>query len=114
MSGPLGKRGVFEKSSPYSLRADVPFAHRRRCHLLYFGGTAGRRDHHPHESVNIGTLTLLEVILDTLIPAHLKLAPLSARQLITALGLAAVSVFWYELVKLVADGCVKRGRLERM
>ena len=52
-------------------------------------------------TVNIGTLALLGVILYTPASLLLKLAPLSAKQLLAALGLAAASVLWYELVKLV-------------
>lgn len=51
--------------------------------------------------VNLGTLALLSVILYTPISAYLKLAPLSGSQFLTALALSALSVLWYELVKLV-------------
>lgn len=51
-------------------------------------------------AVNLGTLVLLYTILYTPLSGYLKLAPLSAGQLLSALGLAAVSVLWYELVKL--------------
>lgn len=56
-------------------------------------------------AVNIGTLALLGVILYTPVAGYLKLAPLSANQLLTALGLAAASVLWYELVKLIKHLC---------
>ncbi len=52
-------------------------------------------------AVNIGTLALLAVILYTPISVYLKLAPLSAKQILIVLGLAAVSVLWYEIVKLI-------------
>ncbi len=52
-------------------------------------------------AVNLGTLALLAVILYSPLAALLKLAPLSGMQLLVALGLAAGSVLWYELVKLV-------------
>lgn len=52
-------------------------------------------------AVNLGTLALLGVILYTPISSYLKLAPLTGRQFLIALGLAAGSVLWYELVKLV-------------
>ncbi|NCB74267.1 MAG: cation-translocating P-type ATPase [Clostridia bacterium] len=52
-------------------------------------------------AVNIFTLAGLCAILYTPINAFLKLAPLSASQFFTCLGIAAVSVLWYELVKLV-------------
>jgi Ca2+-transporting ATPase len=52
-------------------------------------------------AVNLGTIALLAAILYTPISGLLKLAPLSGRQLLVVLGLAAVSVLWYELVKLV-------------
>lgn len=50
---------------------------------------------------NLGTLALLAVILYTPISGYLKLAPLSGVQLLVAFGLAAGSVLWYELVKVV-------------
>jgi Ca2+-transporting ATPase len=52
-------------------------------------------------AVNLGTLALLAIILYTPFSAYLKLAPLSGMQVLTALGLAAASVLWYELVKLI-------------
>ena len=51
-------------------------------------------------AVNAGTVILLAVILYSPLAGLLKLAPLSALQMLTALGLAASSVLWYELVKL--------------
>ncbi len=51
-------------------------------------------------AVNAGTVILLAVILYSPLAGLLKLAPLSALQMLTALGLAAASVLWYELVKL--------------
>jgi Ca2+-transporting ATPase len=51
-------------------------------------------------AVNGGTIVLLAVILYSPLAELLKLAPLSAWQMLTALGLAAASVLWYELVKL--------------
>jgi Ca2+-transporting ATPase len=52
-------------------------------------------------AVNLGTLALLAIILYTPFSAYLKLATLSGMQVLTALGLAAASVLWYELVKLI-------------
>ena len=52
-------------------------------------------------AVNIVTLLGLLVILYTPLNGFLKLAPLSAKQLFSVLGLAAVSVLWYEVVKLI-------------
>ena len=52
-------------------------------------------------AVNLGTLVLLVVIIYTPLAGFLKLAPLSAGQMLTALGLSMASVLWYELVKLV-------------
>lgn len=52
-------------------------------------------------AVNLGTLVLLGIILYTPLAAYLKLAPLTAAQALTTLGLAAAAVFWYELVKLL-------------
>lgn len=54
-------------------------------------------------AVNIGTLVLLSIILYTPLAGFLKLASLSVRQLLIVLGLAAASVFWYELVKLARN-----------
>jgi len=51
-------------------------------------------------AVNAGSVILLAVILYSPLAGLLKLAPLSALQMLTALGLAAASVLWYELVKL--------------
>lgn len=50
---------------------------------------------------NLGTLALLGIILYTPLSGFLKLAALSGGRLLAALGLAAGSVLWYELVKLV-------------
>jgi len=51
-------------------------------------------------AVNLLTLAGLCVILYTPIHVFLKLEALSATQFFTALGIAAASVLWYELVKL--------------
>lgn len=51
-------------------------------------------------AVNLGTLALLGIILYTPLSVYLKLAPLSAKQALLALGMGAGSVLWYELVKL--------------
>ena len=62
-------------------------------------------------AVGIGTLALLAVILYTPISGFLKLSPLSGLRLLMAFGLAAVSVFWYEIVKLfrrLSDPASKR------
>jgi len=50
--------------------------------------------------VLIGTLLMLALILYTPLAAFLKLAPLSAGQFLGSAGIAAASVFWYELIKL--------------
>ncbi len=52
-------------------------------------------------TVNIGTIAGLLLILYTPLCGFLKLAPLTAGQFFTAFGIAAVSVLWYEVVKLV-------------
>ena len=52
-------------------------------------------------AVNIFTLLGLGVILYTPLGSFLKLAPLSLEQFFTVLGLAIISVLWYEIVKLV-------------
>ncbi|MBK5244599.1 MAG: cation-translocating P-type ATPase [Eubacteriaceae bacterium] len=51
-------------------------------------------------AVNIGTLVGLFIILYTPITGFLKLYPLTMGQFLMAAGIAALSVFWYELVKL--------------
>jgi Ca2+-transporting ATPase len=50
---------------------------------------------------SLATLGGVLLILYTPLNGFLKLAPLSAGQFFTALGIAAASVFWYEIVKLV-------------
>ncbi len=51
--------------------------------------------------VFLGTVAGLLLILYTPLCGVLKLAPLSASQFFLAMGIAAVSVLWYEIVKLV-------------
>jgi len=52
-------------------------------------------------AANILTFLMLAVILYTPLNVFLKLAPLSAPQFFIALGLAAASVLWYEIVKFL-------------
>jgi len=52
-------------------------------------------------TVNIGTLAILAIILYTPLSGLLKLSALSGTQLLIALGLAALSVLWYEVVKVI-------------
>lgn len=52
-------------------------------------------------AVNIITLSGLAIILYTPLNTFLKLAPLSIGQFLIVLGLAAASVLWYEIVKLI-------------
>jgi Ca2+-transporting ATPase len=59
-------------------------------------------------AVTIGTFGMLIIIIYSPISILLKLAPLSAAQAFTSLGLAAASVLWYEVVKLVKK-FVKKG-----
>ncbi|GLC31202.1 cation-translocating P-type ATPase [Clostridium omnivorum] len=54
-------------------------------------------------TVNFGTLAGLAVILYTPLNSFLKLAPLSLSQLILAAVISAVSVLWYELVKVTKN-----------
>jgi Ca2+-transporting ATPase len=54
-------------------------------------------------AINATVLLLLAVIIYSPVAAFFKLAPLSAQQLLLAIVLAAVSVFWYELVKLARN-----------
>ena len=49
--------------------------------------------------INLGTLAGLAAILYTPLANVLKLAPLSALQMLFVLGMAAISTLWYELVK---------------
>jgi Ca2+-transporting ATPase len=51
-------------------------------------------------AVNLGTIAGLFIILYTPLASFLKLAPLSLEQLLTVVGIAVVSVGWYEFVKL--------------
>jgi Ca2+-transporting ATPase len=59
-------------------------------------------------AVNVGTLALLGVILYTPLADLLKLAPLAPGQALAAVGLAAVSVLWYEAVKARRAGLETR------
>ena len=52
-------------------------------------------------AANLGTLAMLGVILYSPLNGVLKLSPLSAPQFFSAVGIAVISVFWYELVKLI-------------
>ncbi len=52
-------------------------------------------------AVNLGTLAMLGIIIYSPINAFLKVVPLSAPMFFTAVGIAAVAVFWYEFVKLI-------------
>ncbi|MDO5559258.1 MAG: cation-translocating P-type ATPase [Oscillospiraceae bacterium] len=52
-------------------------------------------------AINIGTLILLAVILYSPLSSVLKLSALSPSALLAAFGLAAVSVLWYDIVKLI-------------
>lgn len=58
-------------------------------------------------AVNVGTLALLGIILYSPLSSFLKLAPLSLKQTLFVAGLAAVSVLWYEAVKLIKKISVK-------
>ncbi len=53
-------------------------------------------------AVNFGTLLMLAIILYTPLSGFLKLAPLSAGQNLITLGIAAVAVLWYEMIKLIS------------
>ena len=52
-------------------------------------------------AVNIGTVLMIGVILYTPLHSFLKLAPLSPLQLLLAVGIAFITVFWYEIIKLI-------------
>ncbi|MDP4156160.1 MAG: cation-translocating P-type ATPase [Bacillota bacterium] len=51
--------------------------------------------------VTIGTIAGILLVLYTSLHEFLNLAPLSVGQFLSALGISAVSVLWYEIVKLV-------------
>jgi len=51
--------------------------------------------------INLGTITAFTLVTYSPLNVFLKLAPLSALQLLTVIGIAIASVIWYELVKLV-------------
>lgn len=51
--------------------------------------------------VNIGTIVAILIIIYTPLNGFLKLAPLTIGQLFTVVGVAATSVLWYEVVKLI-------------
>ena len=61
-------------------------------------------------AVNILTITGLAVILYSPLNSFLKLAPLSFGQLLCAIGLAAGSVIWYELVKVYQRVKIRKNR----
>jgi Ca2+-transporting ATPase len=50
---------------------------------------------------NLGTLAMLAVILYTPLSGFLKLAPLPLTDLLAAVAIAAASVLWYDIVKLI-------------
>lgn len=52
-------------------------------------------------AINIFTIIAIAVILYTPLSELLRLAPLSALQLLLAVLIAILSVFWYEIVKLI-------------
>ena len=54
--------------------------------------------------VNIGTIALIGIILYSPVAGQLKLAPLTPEQMGIAVGLAFVSVFWVEILKLIKRG----------
>lgn len=56
-------------------------------------------------AVNFGTLAMLGIILYTPLNGFLKLAALPLPLLLSAVGIGAVAVFWYEIVKLVKKLC---------
>ena len=62
-------------------------------------------------AVNILTIVGLAIILYSPLHSFFKLAPLSLGQLGCALGLAAASVLWYELVKVYQRAKKKRGNI---
>ncbi len=59
---------------------------------------------------NAGTLLLLALILYSPLSGILKLSALSAPLLLTAVGLAAASVLWYDLIKYIKKWNTRRKR----
>ena len=53
--------------------------------------------------INLGTLACTALCLYTPLNAFLKLAPLDVPQILLAVGLSAVSVLWYEVVKFLKN-----------
>ncbi len=52
-------------------------------------------------AASFGTILMLASILYTPLSGFLKLAPLTAGQFLASVGIAAVAVLWYEIVKLI-------------
>jgi Ca2+-transporting ATPase len=61
-------------------------------------------------AVTVGTVAGLLLIVYSPLNGFLKLAPLSGLQLLAVLGIAAASVLWYEIAKLVMMIRKKKGR----
>jgi Ca2+-transporting ATPase len=57
---------------------------------------------------SLGTVVGLVIILYTPVAGILKLEALSITQFLTAAGIAAAAVFWYEIVKLINRIKVKK------
>ena len=64
-------------------------------------------------AVNIGALALIAVILYTPVSALLNLSSLSLGQILIVFGLAAISVFWYEIVKLFQKLSNRTGKMNK-
>jgi len=50
---------------------------------------------------NLGTIVGLLLILYSPVNSFLKLVPLSFQQFMISLAIAAIVVFWYEIVRLI-------------
>lgn len=61
-------------------------------------------------AVNVATIVGLAVILYSPLNAFLKLAPLSPMQLLIVIGVSAISVFWYEVIKAINRLKLKRNK----
>lgn len=61
-------------------------------------------------AVTLGTIAGLLIIIYSPLNGFLKLAPLSALQLLMVFGIAAASVLWYEIVKLIKRISKKHNR----
>ncbi len=58
--------------------------------------------------INLATIAIIALILYTPLNTFLKIAPLSFSQLITAVAISVISVFWFEIIKLIKKWKIKK------